>query len=114
MNSLNLPEWFENLAIAGLALAPATTVIVQVIKIIGARLGVLKDGTSGYVAVFVAAVMVALAISADVLQEQTRVRDWLEVAQRVAEGMLTLLTAFGWYKVGKAANIMPAATWKDD
>jgi hypothetical protein len=111
MNNIVLPEWFENLMIAGLALAPVTTTIVQLIKIVAARLG-LPEGYSGFITLIVATVMVALAVSADVLREQVRVRDWLEIAQRVAEGALTVLGAFGWYKVGKAANVMRAITWK--
>ena len=100
-----LPEWFNNLAIAGLALAPVTVAVVQVIKVIGARLG-LPDGTGGYIALGVSVVMVALALSAGALQIEEGVAEGLGTVQRVAEAMLTLLAAIGWYSVGKQAEII--------
>ena len=112
MNEIGLPEWFNNLAVAGLALAPVTVAVVQVIKVIGARLG-LPEGYGGYITLAVSLVMVALALGAGVFRVEAQVAEALATVQRVAEAMLTLLAALGWYAVGKRAQLVRPVRWKD-
>ncbi len=110
MDAFGLPEWFNNLTVAGLALAPLTVAVVQVIKVIGARLG-LPEGYGGYITLAVSAVMVIVALAAGFFQVEAQVAAALQVIQRLAEAMLTLLAALGWYAIGKKARIIRPVRW---
>ncbi|MBN1286163.1 MAG: hypothetical protein JXB47_12265 [Anaerolineae bacterium] len=112
MDGVELPVWFNNLAVAGLALAPVTVAAAQAIKVIGARLG-LPEGYGGYITLAVSAVMVGLALSAGFLQIEPEMAEALRTVQRLAEAMLTMLAALGWYEVGKKAKVVPPVRWKD-
>lgn len=112
MDIVELPVWFDNLAIAGLALAPVTVAVVQVIKVIGARLG-LPEGYGGYITMAVTAVMVGLALGAGFLEIETEMAEALGKVQRLAEAMLTMLAALGWYEVGKRANVIKPVQWQE-
>ncbi|GAB4450243.1 MAG: hypothetical protein Kow00120_20530 [Anaerolineae bacterium] len=111
MDVLGLPEWFNNLTVGGLALAPLTVAIVQIVKVIGARVG-LPEGYSGYIALAVSVVMVALALAAGIFQIETEVATALQIAQRFAEAALTLLAALGWYAAGKRAALIGPVAWR--
>jgi hypothetical protein len=111
MNEIGLPEWFNNLAVAGLALAPVTVAVVQLIKVIGARLG-LPEGYGGYITLAVSVVMVIVALTSGIFQVEVQVAEVLATVQRVAEAMLTLLAALGWYAVGKRAGMVRQVRWR--
>ncbi len=111
MNTVELPAWFESLAVAGLALAPVTVAVVQVLKILGARLG-LPEGWGGYITLAVSAVMVMLALGAGVFDAEAEVSAALATLQSIAEATLTMLAALGWYEVGKRAKMLPPVRWR--
>lgn len=107
-----LPDWFNNLALAGLALAPVTVMIVQIIKAIGARLGLL-EGYGGYITLAVSAMMVIVALTAGFFGVEEQAADKILLIQHFAETMLTLLSALGWYSVVKKAQIVRPIAWSN-
>ena len=107
-----LPAWYDDIAIAGFALAPLTTVIVQILKIFLARLG-LPEGYSGYLTIAVAMVLIAVAVGAGVLGVEEDAAAILTAVHRVAEALLTILGAVGWYRVGQHMKVMPAVGWEE-
>ena len=111
MEANELPAWFNNLTLAGLALAPLTVAIAQVIKVVGARLG-MPEGYGGYITLAVSVLVVIVALAAGVFQVEAEAAAALQVAHRVAEAVLTLLAALGWYEAGKHAQIIRPVRWQ--
>lgn len=105
-------DFLKDLAIAGFALAPLATVVVQVIKVIGARLG-LPEGYSGWLTLIVSVALVGLAGSAELIGNQARVAENLAAVQAIAEAMLTMLGALGFYQASKIMNISRPVNWRD-
>lgn len=110
--NFELPDWFQNLTIAGLAVAPVVVVVVQLLKAIMALVGV-PEGYSGYVVLFVAVVATLLVFGAEFTGAQAEVANLFTVLERVAQAMLTFLSSLGIYKVSKAVKVMPAVNWKN-
>ena len=109
-----LPTWFEDLAIGVVALAPVAVAITQLIKIVGARLGVLPDGYGGYILFGVVGALVLLAVYAEIFQTEEQVAEILTAVHRLATWLLSGLTALGWYAVGKRAQIIRRVDWRED
>lgn len=105
-----LPSWFQNIAIAGVLLAPIATVVVQIIKSLGAQLG-MPEGYGGVITGVVVVVLVIIAVGAGVLQIEPQVSEALVLVQRIGEALLTLLAALGWYEVGKAVKFYRPVAW---
>ena len=110
--NFELPDWFQNLTIAGLAVAPVVVVVVQLFKAVMALVGV-PEGYSGYVVLFVAVVATLLVFGAEFTGKAAEVANLFTVLERVAQAMLTFLSSLGIYKVSKAVRVMPAVNWKN-
>jgi len=97
----------QNLLIAGFPVAGLGMLVVQLIKQVGARLlGEEKmDGMSGYVAVVVACVLIAIAIVTELTGTQTGASQILRDAERIVQAMLAFGASVGWFKVARTAQI---------
>jgi hypothetical protein len=105
-DEIELPEWVINLTIGGVFLAPLVTSVTQIIKAVGNRFGILPDGSAGYVVLTLSFIAVLVAGLAEVLNAEANVGANIETAQHIAEALLTVLSALGWYEVGKRAEII--------
>ena len=104
-------NFLNDMMLAGFALAPFVTAIVQIIKIVGARVG-LPEGYAGYINLLVSLVVVVVAWNAELVGNQAHVANMLRAFQGLAEAGMAAIAAFGMYHGGKAMNVLPPVKWR--